>query len=63
MKINDNLSEILDNYEGRVWIIESGNTNDLLNEVKRKYFVKVIQEKQFKAKYKNYTYTIELIEK
>ena len=63
MEIKDTLEEILDNYSGRVWIIESGNTNDLLNEVKVKYDITELDSKQFTNEYKDYEYTIELIQK
>ena len=63
MEIKDTLNEILDNYSGRVWIIEAGNTHDLLNEIAEKYNINKIEDRQFTNKYKNYQYTIELIEK
>ena len=63
MEIKDTLEEILNNYSGRVWIIESGNTYDLLNEIKTKYDITEIDSKQFTNKYKDYSYTIELIQK
>ena len=63
MEIKDTLEEILDNYSGRVWIIESGNTNDLLNEIKVKYDITELDSKQFTNEYKDYEYTIELIQK
>ena len=63
MEIKDTLNEILDNYSGRVCIIEAGNTHDLLNEIAEKYNINKIEDRQFTNKYKNYQYTIELIEK
>lgn len=63
MEIKDTLEEILDNYSGRVWIIESGNTHDLLNEIKEKYEITELDSKQFVNEYKDYSYTIELIQK
>lgn len=63
MEIKDTLEEILDNYSRRVWIIESGNTNDLLNEIKVKYDITELDSKQFTNEYKDYEYTIELIQK
>ena len=63
MEIKDTLPEILDNYTGRIWLVESGNTHELLDEISDKYQITKIEDKQFKNKYKNYEYTIELIEK
>lgn len=63
MEIKDTLPEILDNYTGRIWLVESGNTHELLEEISDKYQITKIENKQFKNKYKNYEYTIELIEK
>ena len=63
MEIKDTLPEILDNYTGRIWLVESGNTHELLNEISDKYQITKIEDKQFKNKYKNYEYTIELKEK
>ena len=62
MEIKKTLKDVLDNYSGRVWIIESGNTHDLLNEISEKYTINKLEDRQFKNKYKNYEYTIELIE-
>lgn len=63
MEIKDTLEEILNNYKGRIWVIESGNSNDLLNEISEKYTINKIEEKQFNNKYKNNSYNFELIEK
>lgn len=63
MEIRQDLDEILENYTGRIWIVESANTHELLDEVSEKYNVNKLEEKQFTNKYKNYQYTIELIEK
>ena len=62
MEIKKTINDILDNYSGRVWIIENGNTHDLLNEISEKYTINKLEDRQFKNKYKNYEYTIELIE-
>ena len=63
MKIEDSLEEILDGYHGRIWLIESENTHSLQDEIDEKYDITKIDSREFKAPYKNYTYTIELIEK
>ena len=63
MEIKEDLGEILDNYEGRIWIIESGNTNTLLDEVSSKYNINKLEDKQFNVDYRNYSYTVELITK
>ena len=63
MKIEENLTSILDNYEGNIWIIEGKGTKDLKEEIASKYDIKTIEEKQFHQSYKNYDYTIEYIEK
>ena len=59
----EDLGEILDNYSGRIWLVESGNTYDLFNQINKKYNISKIEDKQFKSEYKNFTYTIELLEK
>ncbi len=61
MQIKDTLEEILDNYKGRIWIVENGNTNELQNEIEEKYNIEKIKDKQFNIPYKNNSYTIELI--
>ena len=63
MEIKDTLSEILDSYSGRIWIVENSNTHELLDEISNKYQINKIEDRQFENKYKNYGYTIELIEK
>ena len=63
MEIKNSLEEILENYKGRIWLIESENTNTLFNEIAEKYTVTKIEEREFYQPYKNYSYTIELIEK
>ncbi|MBR1802789.1 MAG: glycosyltransferase family 39 protein [Clostridia bacterium] len=63
MQIKDTLEEILENYKGRIWLIESGNMHELKDEIAEKYDITVIEEKQFEVPYRNYAYTIELIEK
>lgn len=63
MQIKDTLEEILENYSGRIWLVESGNMHELLEEISEKYQITQIEEKQFVNKYRDYSYTIELIEK
>lgn len=62
MEINQNLNEILNEYKGRVWLIENENTHSLYDEISEEHNVNKIEEKQFINKYKDYRYTIELIE-
>lgn len=63
MEIKEDLGEILDGYEGRIWIIESSNTNSLLNEISNKYNISKLEDRQFNVDYRNYSYTVELITK
>ncbi len=63
MKINNKLEDILDDYSGRIWLIEDGNTTSLLDEIKEKYNITQLNSEQFKQDYKKYSYTVELIEK
>ena len=63
MVIEEDLSKILDNYTGRIWIVENENTHQLCDEIAEEYDVKKLEEKQFINKYKDYRYTFELIEK
>lgn len=61
--IKDTLKEILDGYKGRVWVIESLGVDDLYKEINSKYKVNKIENKEFKVKYKDYSYNITLLEK
>ena len=63
MEIYEDLDEILKNHQGRIWVIESENTTELVDEIDNKYSINKLDEKQFKQAYKNYSYTVELIEK
>ncbi len=63
MVIKEDLGEILDNYNGRIWIVEGGTSHELLDEISEKYQVTKLDERQFEDKYKGYQYTFELIEK
>ena len=37
MVIEEDLSKILDNYTGRIWIVENENTHQLCDEIAEKY--------------------------
>ena len=63
MVIEEDLSKILNDYRGRIWIVENENTHSLYEEVAEKYTVNKIDEKQFTDMYKDYKYTFELVEK
>lgn len=63
MEIKDSLGEILENYTGRIWLIEGENTHNLLDEIDETYTINKIEDKQFKCTYRDYSYTVELIEK
>ena len=63
MVIEEDLSKILNDYTGRIWIVENENTHSLYEEVAEKYTVNKIDEKQFTDMYKDYKYTFELVEK
>ncbi len=63
MQIKATLEEVLDNYQGRIWLIEGFEDTKLKEEITTKYTIKQIEEKKFTRKYKNYTMKIELIEK
>ena len=62
MKIIYNLDDVLENYEGRVWLIE-GNTSTLLEEIiDNTDDCELIYKETYETKYKNNIYTIELID-
>ena len=63
MEIEESLSDILEEYTGRIWLIEGENTHSLLEEIDESYTINKIEEKQFKCTYRDYSYTVELIEK
>ena len=63
MEIKSTLEEIIENYKGRIWLIENYNDNSLREKIEQKYSINKIDEHVFKIPYKDYTYTIELIEK
>lgn len=63
MEIRENLDDIIKECNGRIWVIESENTSELADEISKKYNLMKTQEKQFKQSYKQYSYTVELIER
>lgn len=62
MIIKENLDDILKDFGGRIWIIESGNTSELYNEIKEKYNIGKENQTQFRSEYKEFTYTIGTLE-
>ncbi len=63
MEIKSTLEEVIENYKGRIWLIENYNDNSLREKIEQKYSINKIDEHVFKVPYRDYTYTIELIEK
>ena len=62
MKIIYNLDDVLENYKGRIWLIE-GNTSTLLEEIiDNTDDCELIYKETYETKYKNNIYTIELID-
>lgn len=67
MAFSENFSTIydlssLEDYSGRIWIIGS-NDYSLLEEVNNKYDVDLIKQEKFNVQYKQYQYSISLVEK
>lgn len=54
--------DFLENYTGRVWIINTTNYS-VLEQVQNKYDVNLIKQEMFSIKYRQYQYSISLIEK
>lgn len=56
--------EGLDNYYGRIWVIDSGNYN-IYNEMVERYgeSIKLIKQEHFSIEYHSYQYNISLVEK
>lgn len=52
----------LNNISGRIWIISTDNSATL-NEIENNFDIKILKQEHFYTKYKNYQYTISLIEK
>ena len=61
--IKQELGDILDNYAGRIFVVESGNSSELYDEINSIYLINTIDHREFKQKYKSYTYSIYMIEK
>ena len=57
-----NYEDILKDYHGRIWLIDSENL-DLYNEIPKEGIKDIIEQKEFETKYQNYVYTIVLLEK
>lgn len=57
-----NYHDVLDNYHGRIWLIDSENCG-LYNEIPKEGTKTIIEPKEFRTKYQNYIYTIVLLEK
>ena len=63
MKIIYSIDELIENYEGRIWLVEGGNSSALLEEVQQmNESCELIESKTFETGYRNNTYTMELIE-
>lgn len=61
MKTIYDLEEI-ENLKGRIWVLDSSDYK-LLEKIKEKYNLKVIDQKTYNTKYHNFTYSFSLIEK
>jgi hypothetical protein len=54
--------DCLKDYQGRIWVIGAGNYT-LVDQIKDIYDIDVIKQETFSVKYKEYQYSISLIEK
>lgn len=63
MEIKKTLEDILDGFTGRIILVEGENTHKLKDEVNEKFNIREIEEAEFKVPYRNYNYTIEIVEK
>lgn len=63
MEIKKTLEDILNDYTGRIILIEGENTHKLKDETNEKFNIREIEEAEFKVPYRNYNYTIEIVEK
>lgn len=55
--------DFLENYSGKIWIINNSDYS-IYEKIKNQYNdIKLIKQEKFNIKYKNYQYTISLIEK
>lgn len=57
-----NYEDILKDYHGRIWLIDSENCG-LYNEFPKEGTKTIVEPMEFKTKYQNYIYTIVLLEK
>ena len=55
-------NDILQDYHGRIWLIDSENCG-LYNEFPKEGITTIIEPTEFRTKYQNYIYTIVLLEK
>ena len=62
MEIIYNYDDILKDYHGRIWLIDSENC-ELYNSFPKESLTTVIEPIEFKTKYQNYVYTFVLLEK
>ena len=56
--------EGLDNYYGRIWVVDSGNYN-IYNEMLERYGenINLLKQEHFSIEYHSYQYNITLVEK
>ena len=54
--------DIIKDYHGRIWLIDSENCG-LYNEFPKEGLKTIVEPIEFKTKYQNYTYTMVLLEK
>ena len=62
MEIIYNYDDILNDYHGRIWLIDSENC-ELYNSFPKEGVTTVIEPTEFRTKYQNYVYTFVLLEK
>lgn len=62
MDIIYNYEDILKDYDGRIWLIDSENC-ELYNQFPKEGMKTIIEPTKFKTKYQNYIYTFVLLEK
>ena len=62
MEIIYNYEDILKDYHGRIWLIDSGDCG-LYNAFPKEGIKTLIEPTEFDTKYQNYVYNIILLEK
>ena len=62
MEIIYNYEDILKDYHGRIWLVDSEGAG-LYNEFPKEGITTIVEPIEFKTKYQNYIYTIVLLEK